>query len=166
MGMNLIETVELSTDTASIEFANLPQDALDLYIEISGRSSETGDYSVRVAFNNDTTNSNYSRVFLNVTATSANAAYNSDRLFGGITVNGYTSPIHNTFTGRIFSYTSSHNKGYLTQSQSSEDSATNFTQMQLTGEWKNSSAIETVALIPEGNFKANSVASLYTITAD
>jgi len=165
MGINLIETVELASDTASIEFASVPQDGLDLYIEISGRTSENGDYTVRVAFNNDTTNSNYYRMFLSVNNTSATATSNADRLFGGLTVNGYTSPIHNTLTARIFAYTSNYNKGYLTQFQSSDDGSS-YRQMQTAGEWANSSAIETIALIPEGNFLANSVASLYTITAD
>lgn len=162
--MQLVETIEVGAGgAASIEFTSIPQDADDLLLVLSGRSSDTGASAV-ASFNSDTNNANYARRTLQGTGSSVSSLSGTYRGFIFIDLSSDTA---NTFgNGQLYipNYTSGVAKSFSIDSVS-ENNATAANQMIFAGSWTGTSAITNILLTPAlGNFVQYSTASLYKIT--
>lgn len=162
--MKLIETKTLAVDTASISFTSIPQDATDLLVLLSLRSTPTvdpaGSYYV-IAINGGGTS--ISTRYLQGTGTSVAASTLAN--FAGIaSSNGGTSNTFSNDTIYLPNYTSSAAKSYYTDSVT-ENIASGAYQTIINGLWNNTSAITTMTFTASsGSFMTGSRISLYKIT--
>jgi hypothetical protein len=170
---SLIETVTVGAGgAASIEFTGIPQDAQDVQVLLSARTtgviSATTDF-VNVRFNSNTS-SVYSEVRLQGSGSGvATNDFSGNRILRLLLANGNTSTA-NTFGNSslyVSNYSSSSNKSI---SIDSLDEA-NATAAQIAigaALFASSAAITTLTLTPEsgGDFVEYTTASLYKITAD
>ena len=169
MGYQLIETIELASAAASIEFTGIPQDGVDLQLVVSGRTDSTGPLSnIKVTFNNDTA-SNYSYRYLIGSGSVAQSLSGSFTGLLGIT--GTTQALTaNTFANSqiyIPNYSGSSVKNASAESVQ-ENNGTASYQHITAGSWNNTAAITSIILqvTTANNLVQHSTASLFKITAD
>lgn len=158
MGMQLIETIELASAAASIEFTSIPQDGTDLLLVFSLRDS--------AASANLEVNSTDATAFRLLYGTGSGTGSVS-----GTAVNPYivaSTATANTFgSGQVYfaNYTSSSAKSASIETVQ-ENNATSSNQ-GLYAVTFGSSAITSVRFVSNGTgFVQYSTASLYKITAD
>jgi hypothetical protein len=167
--MTLIETKTLGTAAASIEFTSIPQDATDLLVTMSVRSTRNvGNVSdVYMAFNGISTGYSVRRLYGDGSTTGSDTG-------GGVTNRFYlfdtsqATMTANTFGNAsvyIPNYTAAVNKSISVDSVG-ENNATLSVQYLTAGLWSNTAAITSVLFtIASGfNFAADSSISLYKIT--
>ena len=164
MTMILVETKTLGTAAASIEFTSIPQDATDLVLLWSGRSSiDTIEWYLR--FNSDS-GSNYTIRNLRgsgSTVLSSSGTY-TGLLFNGLNASSQTANTFGNVQVYIPNYTGSTQKS-VSGDEVEENNATQAFQNLVAGIWTGTSAITTLTITNAGgNFVAGSMASLYKIT--
>lgn len=164
MAYELIETVELASSASAIEFASIPQDATDLYLVLSARSSSGSISDVRINFNDDTS-SNYSYTYVRAYNESPSSQNSSGQTTFTI---GYAAGPNNgadTF-GWIDLYISNYADGSPTSMSNNSGvigSNDRLTQFQ-SARWNVSSGITKITLSCS-DFVQYTSASLYKITA-
>ena len=168
MSFTLIQTVTLGSAQASIDFQNIPQDATDLVVKLSTRSTGTGGGTVdiRLNVNNGGAGVNVTNRLLYGTGSGSGISVANSTAEAGFANNaGATS---NTFaSNEIYfpNYTSSSAKSFSLDSVQ-ETNATGASQMILAGLWNSTRAINRLTFtMLSSNFDAGSSATLYKITA-
>jgi hypothetical protein len=168
--MKLIETKTLGTAVAFIEFTSIPQTFTDLAILISARSaaaSPATDYLV--AFNSDTTASNYAwrRMTANGGPAVTTDTSTSYRLLGIAQGNTATANNFDNLATYIPNYTSSSIKTYSTDSVTENNSTTQntFFLQFVAGRWSGTSPITSIRVDVGGstNLLTGSTFSLFGI---
>ena len=164
MSMTVIEHIEVgSGGAASITFSSIPTDGTytDLYLVLSGRTTETNIIDFLDVYPNGST-SNLSSQRLSGSGSSASSAANSRNY-----INASTST-SNTFANLelyIPNYASSNAKSISLNSVSENNAASAYQNIQGTL-WDDTTAISSLELNPVyGNFVQYSSATLYGITA-
>jgi hypothetical protein len=166
MGYQLIETIEVGSDTSSVDILSIPQDGVDLLLKISCRNYSTGSHNLEITVN-DNIASNVISTYLLGTGSSAISGSYSARSYvllpGGNTPNSATS---NTFSNAEFyisNYTSSSAKSASADAVNENNATSAYASI-------NAISIGTTSGITKltiSNFAAeNSTFSLYKITAD
>lgn len=164
MSYELIETVELTSSAASIEFTSIPQDGTDLVVLFSGRTSDGGTADVlSLKFNGLT--SGFSWVFLygNGSSVLTNTGGGSTNFYGP---NGDGSTT-NTFSNTkiyISNYTSSANKSFSVDTVAENNATTGYQEIDA-ALWSNTAPITSISVGGFANLLQYSTASLYKITA-
>ena len=159
MTMTLIETQTLASAAASIEFTSIPQDATDLLIKISGRTSGAAA-AILIAFNGSTSSFS-ARILLGVGASAV--TYTNAREAGTFNGAGDTSNTFGNTDVYIPNYTGSTNKSYSADSVTENDGTSAY-QSIVAGLWSNTDAITSLAISGSSNLEAGSTISLYKIT--
>lgn len=165
-----IATVDVGLlGASSIDFTSIPATYTDLVIKLSGRSSRVNseDY-LKVAFNSDTTNGNYTGRFLYGTGSGTGSetftSAGTDRFVGNS--NG-TTTTSNTFSNLevyIPNYAGSTSKSYATDSVL-ENNATSAPIQLIAGRWSGTSAITSISIATAfGSFVQYSTATLYGVS--
>lgn len=164
MSFQLIETKTLGTDASSISFTSIPQDATDLAVLISVRTTQViSSWSdVVLRFNGSTTNYTDRLVY----SDSGGGA-------GGLTETSLTlrvsmaSNTANTFSSNqayISNYTAAAGKSVSIENVQETNGATAFNAI-IAGFWNDTSAITSLSLTAaSGNLVAGTMISLYKIT--
>lgn len=166
--MTLVETITVgSGGAASIEFTSIPQDADDLLLVVSLRSTAATVYSGEfIRFNSDS-GSNYSHRNLWGSGSAASSQSSSSTfIFSQNTMPG-ASATASTFSNTEFyipNYTGSTAKS-VSINGVGENNATQSAQAITAGLWSGTAAISTITVLPSsGNTIAEySTASLYKI---
>ena len=161
----LIETITLGSDAASITFASIPQTFTDLKMVCSARLAGTGVPSVRIRFNSDS-GTNYSYTYIEGSGSSVSSGKstgNTNIQIGNLNTSSSTA---NTFTSievYVFNYSSASLKSTSSIS-AMETNATTAYINPIAGLWNSTSAITAIEIIyPGSNFVTNSSFSLYGI---
>ena len=163
MGYQLIETIEVgSGGAASIIFAGIPQDGVDLVLVISGRSDSTTN-ALYMGINDEATD--VTGIGLSGTGTAANSATTSSGFFAYLGLSTYTANSFGNTAVYIPNYTSSANKS-LSVDSVSENNATAADSGIFALSWPVASAITQIRVLTAGNLVEHTTASLYKITAD
>lgn len=99
MSYQLIETINVATDSAGVSIENIPQDGTDLLLSVATRNYQTTSYNLEVVVNDNTT----SKVDTNLVLGNGSTIYNSsftDRTYalvqGGNVPNNTTNIFSNT----------------------------------------------------------------------
>jgi len=169
MGMQLIETIEVgSGGAASIEFTSIPQDGVDLLLQLSSANTGTVSRIIYGQFNSDTSN-NYAWIYLQGDGASvASSASTPENQFWFGRNSGGNAPA-NTFGNSslyVSNYTSSSAKS-LSVDAVDENNGTTAYQYLAGNSWAGTSAITSIKIYCSSNsFAQYSTASLYKITAD
>jgi hypothetical protein len=165
--MKLIESKTLATAAASIEFTSIPQDATDLVVLGSVRSTRTGQLldNFNITFNGSS--SGYSERLLYGANGSTGSLSNSGTKFIFLAYATTADSTSNTFSNfqiYIPNYAGSTNKSVSSESVT-ENNATNGGTMGITaGLWSNTSAISSITIGSDFNLVAGTVISLYKVT--
>jgi hypothetical protein len=166
MGYQLIEHIDVGAGgAASIEFTGIPQDGVDLNIELSARSSfNSASTFVKMEFNGVTTGYNTKRIIATGAAVSTSAV--NYQIASSISAATTTANTFGSGAVYIANYTSTGVKRSSSESASEDELTTN--SMYLAANSSSATAaILSVKLTPfVGNFTQYSTASLYKITAD
>lgn len=166
MTMILVETKTLTTAAPSIEFTSVPQDAKDLVILASLRSSSAED-GVFVRFNGNA--SGYSTTTLYGTGSAGASSVNPYNVTSGLflaTIPG-TSWTANTFNNSRFyihNYTDLINKSTSLSGVGENNATLNYLDLGA-GRWSNTDAINSILVYSNSNsnFVVGSTISLYKI---
>ena len=170
MGYQLIETIEVgSTSVSQIEFASIPNDAVDLQILFSLRSDIAGanvSFQTRI---NGSSAGIYSEKRL---AGYGSGTFSTSASSATWFITSFVNP-GSTATANTFSNGSIYIPNYLSSAAKSvsfdavgENNATAAYQILSAGLWDSTATITSLQLIGGGNFVQYSTASLYKITAD
>lgn len=163
--MELIQTISLTSDTAGIEFTNIPQKYKHLYVYASLKSTGSGTwYDYRTLINGSTAGLSDRFMYGTMSSGPISQADATDVILRYPT-NTWNAPNHATSTILISNYSStSQHKGIWMEGSSLIGSSANDNIINITGgKWASTSAITTLKLVDISNitFKANSMASLY-----
>jgi len=161
--MQLVETITVgSGGAASIEFTSIPQDADDLLLVVSGRSTFSASSDVvKMEFNSVTTG--YTLKRLVGTGSSTSSSSNTFQI--GAISSGATSTANTFGSSSIYipNYTSSTAKSSSTDTVS-ENNATDAIQYLVANNSTTTAAITSIKVFTNsGNFVEHSTASLYKI---
>ena len=166
MGMELVEQVEVGAGgVASINFAAIPQDALDLQILLSG-SVLTGGMNIDMRFNNNSGASYYLKKLYGTGTGVGSISLSSDSKF---TLQATGSPSgwdgFSNATIYIPNYAGTQNKSVQVDAVN-ENNGTGAFQEFYGALWLNSSAISSIQLLGDGgnNIAQYTIASLYKVT--
>jgi hypothetical protein len=160
MTMTLVETKTLGTATATVEFTSIPQDATDLLLTVSSRTTGAGaDCFIRP--NGSTANMSGRRLRGNGT----NALDSTE-------TTAYVENCVSTDTASTFSNNSVYFANYTSSAFKSisinairENNATDSRQAIFSALWSNTAAISSITIVPSStNFDVGSTFSLYKIT--
>lgn len=166
MAMELVEHIEVGAGGASsIEFTSIPQDGVDLMLLVSARHNATNDNAGKLYFNSDTTDSNYSEIWLRGTGSSSNS-YSYSAPYAGYSNNSGTTS--NTFSNTqiyISNYSGSATKSFSTENVTENNSSAAY-QLLIAGSWSGTNAITSVTyqLTSGLTLVQYSTASLYKIS--
>lgn len=171
MSIKAIQQYELTANTQTINFINIPQIYKDLYLVVSGRLTDTTDgtypwYPLQIRPNDLTTNISAKRLY----GTGGLGAVGSQTFNyiapeinpGNSTANAYSSS-----TIYISNYTSSDTKVFTIDS-TSESNGSNALQMIHCGLWNSPDPITSLILYSHtgaGSIAQYTTATLYGITA-
>lgn len=158
MTMTLVSTITLSGSASNITFSSIPQTATDLYILLSGRSTNS-DSSMSIRFNGLTTNLTLSR--LTGYGLGGVDAGSSTAQVGNIVDNAYTANTFGSAELYVCNYAQSVTKTFHCDSIT-ENNGNIAVQNFYHGLWNSTAAVTSIGLF--GNFAQHSTASLYTIT--
>lgn len=149
----LLQSVTLAASTSTVTFSNIPGSYSDLRIVINATANS--GYNVPVAFNGDTTASNYPSVYAGGDGSATSSG----------TLNNYIAGV---YTGNLslttidimdYSATNKH-KTWLSRLSVS----TNASSM-IVGRWANTTPITSVAFAIPGTWSTGSTFNLYGVTA-
>lgn len=156
-----IATQTLGSATASIIFSSIPSTYTDLRLIFVGLGDTAGGVTLR--FNSDS-GANYSSTYLQgngSAAATANNSGNSSISVAGVNTNLRTvNPL--LLDINIFSYAGATNKTLLSLA-SADNNASNGGTLSVVGLWRNTTAINTVAIFAPVNFSSGAIATLYGI---
>jgi len=169
MSYELIETIELTSSAASIEFTSIPQDGTDLVLKLSFRSSTTSDTrNIPMKFNNNNTPGDYSfgelsgdgsSVFTNFAVTETDI-----NLRDGANGGGSTSNTFSNVEVYISDYASA-SPSSVSVDLVNENNATAADQRIIAATFNLSEAISSIQFEQPFDFVQYSSASLYKVTA-
>jgi hypothetical protein len=165
--MTLVSTVTVGAGgAANITFSSIAGTATDLVLVLSGRLTTTAE-AWSIAFNSDTTNSNYFYRYLNGTGSSVGtgSAGAGSRFAGQINSSSTTANTFGNQTIYITNYSGSANKSWSSDFVW-ETNATFAWQYIGAHIWTSTSAITSITLTPNlsSTWEQNTTASLYLIT--
>jgi len=167
----LIETITLGSDAASVTFSDIPQTYTDLKMVASQRNTST-NAGMGIRFNNDT-GGNYTYRVLYGTGSAVSsftqsvaAGYNT-YLFAYTVPAVYTANTFGNTSIYIPNYSGSTNKSCSIESVSENNASASYI-CAVAGLWSNASAISSISIITDpggaaGNNLAGSSFSLYGI---
>jgi len=171
----LISGTTLTSAAATIAFTSIPATYTDLVIKVSSRSSGSGKArAIRMEFNQDTTYSNYSMLWMGVGSNNLKdqgkftSATNLPFYLYGISSSAASADAFGITEIYIRSYANGNNKMMQAFSraesyETAPDGATAFAGY-MSGQWAQTAAITHVMIKPDdGNFVAQTTASLYGI---
>jgi hypothetical protein len=162
MGYQLIQTVTLATNAASIEFAGIPQDGLDLLLSVSSKSLQS---TVFARMNNDSNAANYPNKLVEGSGTSV-ASYALDNI--RVNSGGYNQ-VANTF-GNTSVYISDYSLSNKSKSISVDGVTANNAPAAILSmlgvRYTPTAAITSIQVGFTGGMESGSTFSLYKITAD
>lgn len=163
MAFELVQTIEVGAGgIASIEFASIPQDGSDLLILSSSRNSGNG--ALVFYFNNDTTNTNYSRLVITSDGSSANTFSQSLPIFGLPNNSTYTASVFANSYTYIPQYTNSLSKTVSAEAAMENYGNTSLTQI-IAGRWAGTAPISSIKInTSSGDHTQYSTFSLYKIS--
>jgi hypothetical protein len=173
----LIQTVTVgASGAASIEFAAIPQDAVDLVLVLSARSNRASAFDqVYFQFNSDTAQANYSQknlvgrgasVISNGSSNFVPYIYSQGTADGVIPAATSTASTFGSLSLSVPNYSSSVAKS-ISFDAVGENNATASGQQLTAGSWNNTSPITSIVLTMNStNFVYYSTASLYKIKYD
>jgi hypothetical protein len=151
-----LATVTLGSSASSVTFSNIPATYRDLILIIEARKTTTSR-DIFVTYNDDTNNSNYPRVLVYGTGSSALTATNNYR---GI-ANASTSQAINRIQIMDYSATDKHKTSLVRW----DDPGAN--TVAVAGRWANTAAINKIGLTIDdaSSFSSTSTFSLYGVIA-
>lgn len=166
MGMQLVETVELTSTTSGVGFTSIPQDGQDLMVLVSARS-DGGTIQLYTRFNGATTGFNTLYLYGNGSSVFSNDRLNSTRIDGyAIPTSSYTANTFSNIQMYVPNYTSSEHKTVSYEGVSENNSTTAYSAI-VSGLWANTSAVSSITFqVFSDGLVAGSTLSLYKITAD
>ena len=147
-----LATVTLGASASSVTFSSIPATYRDLILVVSGTT--TAAAGITFTHNGDTTNANYTSVFMNGSGSSATSGTATNRNM----ISLYTQQSMGIVQFLDYSATDKHKTG-LARS----DSASNETYA-LARRWANTAAINSIA-VGGGTFNAGCTFSLYGVIA-
>ena len=164
----LISSNTLSATTATVTFSGIPATYTDLVLQVSARSTTATVSAFVTYYLNSNTGSLHSETYLGGggSATESGRASNANAIGiqGFISISG-ASATANTFGSveiYIPSYAASQNKP--TSNYGVAESNTALVQMGITaGLWRNTAAVTSITLDPQGDFASGSSFYLYGI---
>jgi hypothetical protein len=155
-----IATQTLGSAAASITFSSIPSTYTDLRLVFVGLGDTAGGVTLR--FNSDS-GANYSSTNLQGNGTSTSTAANTGN--SSISVAGVNTNLRTVnpllLDINIFSYAGATNKTLL--SLASGDNNGSGGTLSVVGLWRNTTAINTVAIFAPVNFSSGATATLYGI---
>lgn len=164
MAYELIETIELASAASSIEFTSIPQDGVDLLLKVSART-DRGAVVDNLDLNINGVSTNLTFLILYGSGSTADSLSLTSQT--GFAFSGDTSTTSTFGNGSLYfsNYTSSAAKS-ISADLVTENNATAGYQNLVAGLWDNTSAITSIALLPQfgSNFVSDSTASLYKIS--
>ena len=154
---------------SSVTFASIPQTGYtDLVVKMSARDTDSANnwYTLKLQFNSDTTDANYSTRILYGFGSSAGSGTSNRQNTGYITSAARTANTFNNLEMYIPNYTGSSYKSFSTDVVT-EGNGSSFEILGLyAGLWSATAAITQVVLAPDaGSFVANSTFYLYGVAA-
>jgi hypothetical protein len=163
----LIQTITVSTATASIDFTSIPATYTDIYFVVSARSSSataTGGVAFDMAINTVTTSRAHKRIY-GTGATTGSDSPGTTRLPAAVTTNSATASTFGNLEVYFSNYAGSTNKTFHVNSVAENNSATDYELDISSGLWSSTAAITGVkfTLSDSSNFMQYSSASLYGI---
>lgn len=162
--MQLIETVNIGPGGASsIQFNSIPQTFTDLKIVISFRGTSNELYEV-TALRFNGINANLSSRTLEGNGSAVGPVNNGYIYLGSGNGANTTANTFSNIEAYIPNYTSSNYKSVNIDAVGENRSTTIYMQLT-TGLWSNTSEINSIQIVPTGNFVENSTASLYGISS-
>lgn len=164
MTMQLIQTITVgAAGASSIEFTNIPQNATDLLIVISGRTLSTAQNSI-LTLNGDTSDSNYLRNWFYGYGSTIYAEGGNTRV--SYFTNGSFQVANSFGSSSIYiqNYSSISSKTVITEMSTPHTSTSSVGVGVGSLRWSNTAAITSCTLTGFDNFVQNSTASLYSIT--
>jgi len=149
-----LATTTLSGGETSVTFSSIPASYRDLVIQ--GTTKAGAEVALLIAFNADTTDANYSWVYMLGNGSTASSTTGANKLISS------TSTVFSTFRVQAMDYSATDkHKTYLSRA----DVSSAFTYA-LAGRWANTNAITSVAIsVASNSFSAGSTFSLFGIEA-
>jgi len=164
MTMTLVETKTLASNAAGILFSSIPQDATDLLILFSIRTTRAAnDDLIPIKINGLTTNQSERELYGNGSSVGRSAGTNA--IYGYGNGNNGTSNTFSNGSFYIFNYTGATAKSVSVDSVD-ENNATAAYQSIVSGLWNSTAAITSIELYSyfAANLVTGSTVSLYKIT--
>jgi hypothetical protein len=163
--MELIETKTLGTAASSIEFTSIPQDATDLLIFTSLRTSTNSDTPVLLQFNGNGIGYSSRWIAGDSSGTSSNSQISVAAFtYGYLNADNQTANTFSNHSVYISNYTAALDKSMSADSVNENNSASAIRWIAA-GLWANAAAITSLSVIcGVGNLVAGSTVSLYKIT--
>jgi len=151
-----LATVTLGSTASSVTFSSIPATYRDLILIIEGKKASTAR-DVYVTFNDDTNNSNYPRVLMYGTGSSAASAANNYRGIGNASPAGVVNRI------QIMDYSATDK--HTTSLVRWDDAGSN--TVAVAGRWANTAAINKIQLSLDdaSNFSSGSTFNLFGVIA-
>lgn len=162
MAIRLVSTTAIVTDTDPITFTNIPQNAKDLMIVLSGRNNSSNT-TIEINLGN---NLNWTSQHLSASGPTVSAATGTDgQIANAISSSGATANIFGNTSIYISNYTStSTGKMVLVDALVENNGSTAGARLNWMY-WNNTSNVETITLsVPTGSFLTLTSVSLYTIS--
>jgi hypothetical protein len=167
--MTLIESKTLTAAASSIEFINIPQDGTDLVLLCSLRTTRSGadiEDSVKLEFNNSTSNYSFRQLRGNgsentpISASASNSLFLQNQNSDSVTANTFSSN-----SVYVANYTAAVAKSVSVDSVSERDAGFTY-QNILAGLWNDTTAISSIKLTANvgPNLTAGCTVSLYKVT--
>ena len=164
MTMTHIETIELGSSAASIEFTSIPQDGVDLLVVCSLRGTSSLGTLASVNLNADTTNANYSGLELVGNGSTASSNTDFSRPFFDIPDDAFGFNIFSNSSTYISNYTSSSNKSISTDAVTENNGNPSYQKLHASV-YNITTAISSIRVqSSRQNFAIGSTASLYKIS--
>lgn len=172
-----IASTTLTSDTASISFSSIPSTYTDLVIKVLARSTASSKArAIRMEFNQDTTYSNYTQLFMGVGSNNLKDSFaftsGTNLPFYLYGISGANASADAFGIGEIYirNYANNLNKIMTAhfKAESYETAPTGATAFAgfMSGQWAQTAAISHINIKPDdGNFKAQTTATLYGIKA-
>jgi len=154
----LIATVTLASNQATIDFTSIPQTFTDICVKLSGRSTSGGNASIYVRPNGSATSVTERNIYGNGTSAISNSST-------GFAWTDGASQTANTFSSsEIYfpNYTGATNKSYSMDSVQ-ENNGTDGQNALVAGLKSNTAALTSITLATDGSWVTYSTAYLYGV---